>query len=183
MTRAQAGDVDAFAELYALYYGFVLNYARRRHPDAAEDIAQDVFVKALANLHQWRDQGKNPRAWLAIITANLCRDWAKSYAYRHVTPCDFTDPAWSHYAPPDPEPDPGVVAVRTTEVERMRVALAQVSDPQRVALVGFYLRGMSIRQLSVQMGSPENAVRQVLHRGRRAMAQLLRHHETNGVNA
>lgn len=169
MARAQAGDVDAFAELYAQHYGFVLRYVAKRHPDRAEELTQDTFVKALASLHQWRDQGKDPRAWLTTIAARLCIDRAKSADYRLTEPVGQVPDIQA----PSRRTDPAALALANLDRREVLTALLQVSDPQRVALVGFYLRGMSIRQLSVQMGSPENAVRQVLHRGRRAMAQLL----------
>lgn len=42
-----------------------------------EDIEQEVYIKAWKNLSLYQEQGKI-RAWLTVITKNLCRDYFKS---------------------------------------------------------------------------------------------------------
>lgn len=169
MARAQAGDIDAFGELYARYRDEVIRYAWYRHPDRAEEIAQDVFVKALANLHQWSDHGKAPGAWLRTITANLCRDRAKSADYR-LTELVEAAPERAEWAD---RSDPGALVVEDLTRREVLRALLALTQQHREALILFYLRDLSCREVADQMGIPLASIRVVLHRARRELARLL----------
>jgi len=74
VNAAQAGDRQAFAELYARYAGMVYSFAASRVPigDAA-DVVQEVFLRALRKLHALRDPTAF-RAWLTAIARNAARD-------------------------------------------------------------------------------------------------------------
>jgi len=69
--RAQAGDREAYAALIETYwnviYGQLLGMTRNTH--AAEDLTQDVFLKAWAKLKSFTT-GTHFRAWLARIGRN-----------------------------------------------------------------------------------------------------------------
>ncbi len=74
--RSQAGDRDAFAELYAWYSGRLVRYCREHlgDPGDAEDAAQESFVRA------WRALGsltgdRRFYPWLRVIAHNVCMDW------------------------------------------------------------------------------------------------------------
>ena len=73
--RVQAGDGDAFPELYAWYSDRVVRYCGRPDDtDDAEDAAQEAFVRA------WRSIGsfggdRNFYSWLQVIAHNVCVDW------------------------------------------------------------------------------------------------------------
>lgn len=169
MARAQAGDVDAFGELYSRYRPSVLAYARSRHPGLAEDIAQDVFVRALGSLHRWVDQGKSPAAWLQTITANVCHDrFTRSPERRLNLVYEMPD------VPDRPDrTDPAALAMQDLARREVLVALLELTDPQREAVVLFYLREMSLIEVAEVMGRAEGAVKALLHRARREMARHL----------
>jgi RNA polymerase sigma-70 factor, ECF subfamily len=82
--RAKAGEYDAFEALFVrhrdLLYRFAYQMAPRR--DDAEDIVQDVFVKAYQNLHRYRDEAKFT-TWLLRIAANHGTDKARMSQRRH----------------------------------------------------------------------------------------------------
>ncbi|WP_233567822.1 RNA polymerase sigma factor [Cohnella faecalis] len=85
-------DRNALLEDLMLTYGKdVWNYAYflTRRKDLAEDIAQDVFVKAYNSLYSFR--GDSPmKAWLLTITRHATLDYLKSSWVRKVaflTPC------------------------------------------------------------------------------------------------
>lgn len=74
--RAIAGDGDAYTELVKLYYGrvYAVALARVRVPEVAEELAQDVFVRAYLHATTLRDPALLP-AWLMSITRNLAVTW------------------------------------------------------------------------------------------------------------
>lgn len=81
--RARNGDFSAFEVLFerhrALVYRFVYQMAPRR--DDAEDIVQEVFVRAFQNLHRYRDEAKFT-TWLLRIATNLGTDRARMFRRR-----------------------------------------------------------------------------------------------------
>lgn len=73
---ARAGSALAFERLVEHYFGtvYAIAYARMKHCDTAEDLAQEVFLRAYLYL----DSLSDPRrfsAWLCRITHNLAHDW------------------------------------------------------------------------------------------------------------
>src|SRR5688572_29006606 len=71
--RAQAGDADAFAALVGRYQVTVLNLAYRMLGDSqeAEDVAQEVFIRAYQSLGRF-DSSRRFFSWLYRIAINRC---------------------------------------------------------------------------------------------------------------
>jgi RNA polymerase sigma-70 factor (ECF subfamily) len=69
--RAQGGDQDAFAELAEEYWGRIYRWLLKtiRCPHTAEDLTQDVFLKAWSALGSFQ-AGTSFRAWLFRIAGN-----------------------------------------------------------------------------------------------------------------
>jgi RNA polymerase sigma-70 factor (ECF subfamily) len=71
---AQAGDRQAFGELYARYAGLVRSIAASMGSiDEAADVVQEVFLRALRKLKGLRDAAAF-RAWITAIARNTARD-------------------------------------------------------------------------------------------------------------
>ncbi len=70
---AQAGDRDAFAQIYASYAQHVHRYVtarmRQRDRDAVPDLVQDTFTAALQELDRAHDDA---RGWLIGLAAKMC---------------------------------------------------------------------------------------------------------------
>src|SRR5512142_3067606 len=87
---AQAGDGDAFSQLYEAYFDRVYRFVYFRVADleVAEDLASQVFLKAWENLHRYRPRGPF-LAWLYAIARNTVID-----TYRTRKPAVPLDEAW-----------------------------------------------------------------------------------------
>lgn len=170
MARAQAGDADAFAQIYSRHRDDVFRQARVRLPHLAEDITQDVFVRALANLHLWRDQGVNPGAWLRTITANLCASRAREAYYRRVVLSDF------EFDQPDPADSLEEQVAGRLVRERIDAALESLPGDQRQAIILYYLGGLSTAETARAMGRSgvtRQATTSLIYRARQALARNL----------
>jgi len=73
LRMAQAGDRDAFAQIYASYAQHVRRYVaarmRQRDRDAVPDLVQDTFTAALEELDRAHD---DVRGWLIGLAAKMC---------------------------------------------------------------------------------------------------------------
>ena len=69
-------DADAFGELYDHYFGQIYRfaYSRTRDQDAAEEVTQEVFMKALRAMPRYRPSGHPFSSWLYQISANAIAD-------------------------------------------------------------------------------------------------------------
>ena len=75
---------DELEQLYQTTYTAVVRFLYRKVWDAerAEDLAQEVFVRALAH------RPEKPRAWVFAVAANLARDEARAAVRRkRPSPC------------------------------------------------------------------------------------------------
>ena len=73
--RSVAGDADAFGELVSLHEGPLRSFCARYGPDpeTADDLAQEVFLRAYGNLQRF-EVGTHFGKWLRGIARNLLQD-------------------------------------------------------------------------------------------------------------
>lgn len=70
-----ASAADQISALYSEYWDYVVNLCRRfvHTQDAAEDLAQDTFVRILQNERLERFEGRSAiRTWLHRVAVNVC---------------------------------------------------------------------------------------------------------------
>lgn len=85
VNRARKGDFQAFESLFERHRSMVYRFAYQMAPrrDDAEDMVQEVFVRAYQNLHRYRDEAKFT-TWLLRIATNLGTDRARMSHRRHA---------------------------------------------------------------------------------------------------
>lgn len=91
---AQAGDGEAFAQLYSAYGDTVYRYVYYRVgvTSLAEDLCSDVFVHAFRRLNTFTWQSRDFGAWLVTIARNLVADHFRSSRFRReVTTGEILD--------------------------------------------------------------------------------------------
>lgn len=81
--QAKTGDYKAFETLYERHRMLVFRYSYQMLPnrDEAEDMVQEVFVRAYQNIHRYRDEAKFT-TWLLRIATNLATDRARMSSRR-----------------------------------------------------------------------------------------------------
>lgn len=183
-TRPEPLDVDRmavdsarrdplrFEPLYRKYvaqvYSFALYETRDHH--AAEDVTEQVFLQALRGLpgfvERATDEGSTFRAWLFRICRNVIANERRHERRHPVTPLDLA----AQVAAPD---DPEQAAVSRDEAARAWRAVDALPDERRQALVLRFVDEMSAREIGQVMGRSEGAVRVLIHRALRAVADDL----------
>ncbi len=175
VARAQAGDADAFGEIYRQYREPVYRVAWRRvgNAELAEDITQDVFVRALRGISRWQWQGKDVGAWLVTIAKNLTIDHHKSaHQRRTVAVGDFTD-AGVDTRDAAPEGNPERLVLDGISNRDLRDALQHLTTDQTECLNYRYLREFSIAETAQAMGREEGAIKALTYRAVQALTRFL----------
>lgn len=170
---AQLGDSRAVAELYERYQNTIFRfiYFRVGNRPLAEDLAQDVWVRALKRINTFEYQGKDVGAWFVTIARNLVADHFKSGRYRlEVTTGDVLDA--DRTDAPEVRPEDATVAY-LSNVELM-TALAKLGAEQREVLTLRYLKGLSVTETAHIIGKNEGAVKALTYRATRSLGRELR---------
>jgi RNA polymerase sigma-70 factor, ECF subfamily len=166
---AQAGDGEAFGQIYEAYVDLVYRYVYVRcgSHHLAEDLTAETFVRALRRLDSFTWTGKDIAAWFVTIARNLIVDHTKSSRYRiEVTTGELLD-ADEHAEAPE-----AVVLDRMRDV-RLLGAVKGLKAEQQECIVLRFLQGMSLAETAAILGRNENAVKQLQLRAVRALYRAL----------
>jgi RNA polymerase sigma-70 factor (ECF subfamily) len=171
--RAQAGDEDAFEQIVNLHADRVYRALRRfgLQPDEAEDVAQEVFLRAWRGLARF-ERRSQLSTWLYRIAFNE----AKRRLGRHEPAAVRPDPGGADplAAVADaPQRGPAAQALDQEFEATLRDALMQLAPDFRAAVVLRDLEGLSTREAASVLGLREAAFKSRLHRGRMQLRGLL----------
>ena len=163
VVAAQQGDADAFAALVRLHQRRAYAVARAivtTHDDA-EDALQDGFLHAYRALDRFRpDQAFG--AWLYRIVANAALDIVRRRKVRDAD--ELSENVFAPFRDPAEEAD-----LR----DRLRVALARLTERQRAVIVLHDLEGFKHSEIGEMLGIPEGTARSDLHHARTILRTML----------
>jgi RNA polymerase sigma-70 factor (ECF subfamily) len=172
--RAQAGDSDAFAQIYHRYLDTVLRfvYFRVGNRQVAEDLTAETFLRALRRIGSVTWQGRDLGAWLVTIARNLVADYFKSGRYRfEVSTGEVLDADDAQERGPEGSPEAAVVD-HITNVALLS-AVQRLNPEQRECIVLRFLQGFSVAETAQVMGKNEGAIKALQYRAVRALHRLL----------
>jgi RNA polymerase sigma-70 factor (ECF subfamily) len=158
--RYQAGDPDAFDDLYRRYFDRLHGYCQRRVGDRheAEELAQEAFVKALRAMPSFAGE-RRFYPWMTVIAQRLCIDHHRRRA--RVEPSDVVD-----LGSVEPDHDALFDAV---DHEHLRRALARLAPRHREVLDLREQEGLSYTDIAQRLDVPVSTVEALLHRARKAL--------------
>ncbi len=182
-----ADPATAVEMLMARYGDLVLRLAYLHLGDRreAEDVSQEVFLKAFRAWGALRDAG-SVRSWLARITVNACRDALRRGARRELPFSSLTERSAPAGDEPDPPagapgvallaaeaPDPADEAVgRAAGEALLRSALGLPEEIRQVVFLYYYFE-LSTVEIARALACPEGTVRSRLARGRDHLRRAL----------
>ncbi|MBX6750336.1 MAG: sigma-70 family RNA polymerase sigma factor [Micromonosporaceae bacterium] len=171
--RAQAGDADAFAQIYHRYLDVVFRfiYFRVTNRQVAEDLTAETFLRALKRIGGVTWQGRDIGAWLITIARNLVADHFKSGRYRFEVPTGDVLEADDEDHGPEGSPELAVVD-HITNVTLLG-AVQRLNPEQRECIVLRFLHGFSVAETAQAMGKNEGAIKALQYRAVRALHRLL----------
>ena len=163
---AQAGDREAFGELFERYRPTIVALALRRvrNADEAEELAQDVFVQAMQKLHQLRV----PDAfggWLRQIVHRMAIN--RLTRQRAALACDpetLEATCFSIGSPDD-------IAEGREQATVIRNSIDRLGSLDQQTLKAFYLQSKSLIEMSNQFEAPVGTIKRRLHVARKRLAK------------
>lgn len=164
--RARRLEEAAWAEIYRRHAQQVYAYIYYRLGDqhTAEDLAADVFVKALAGIKSYSWRGTPLLAWLYRIAHNVTVDHRKSVARR-----------MQHHAPGDAsavEERVDRLGASDARADMMSAIRELTEDQQQVIILRFY-QAMSNAEVANVLGKPEGAVKALQSRALRSLRRIM----------
>jgi RNA polymerase sigma-70 factor (ECF subfamily) len=160
---AADGDRDAYGTLYDRYAPLIqaICYDHTHHLADAQDLAQDVFLRAYERLDQLR-KAERFGPWIVTIARLRCREWQRhrSRQQQRYARLETTD------TPTDGLPD-------DDRLETLRATIAQLPETERLALHVFYLQGKPTNDSCRIVGLSRSGFYRALDRARKRLKKLL----------
>ena len=155
--RAQKNDQEAFAQLYEEHFDKIYRYLALRvgNEMEAEDMTQQVFLKALQSISSFRWKGVPFSAWLFRIAHNQAVDHLRKKKKRTSVPLDESLVA-SGDSPPS-------ATERKMDIEQLLQATKRLTEAQREVISLRFSSELSIAQVARVMGKSEGAVKALQH--------------------
>jgi RNA polymerase sigma-70 factor (ECF subfamily) len=171
VSAAQAGDGEAFGQLYDRYIDVVHRYIAYRVGNAAlaEDLTSETFLRALRRITSFTWQGRDFGAWLVTIARNLIADHFKSSRYKlELSTSDLVE-AGADRVSAGPEDE--VLAGITNAV--LLDAVKRLGAEQQECIVLRFLQGMSVAETATILGKNDSSVKALQYRAVKALGRLL----------
>jgi RNA polymerase sigma-70 factor (ECF subfamily) len=146
---------NRLAALYEEYYDKLARYVYTRIGDKSEseDLASEVFLKALKSIKSYRDTGLPMQAWLFKIAHNLVVDHLRKVSKIKTVPIDTVEIV--------DENDPVDMAEKNIEIEKVDVAMKQLTEEQREVIRLRFFGGLTSREAAAVLNKNDGAVREM----------------------
>jgi RNA polymerase sigma-70 factor (ECF subfamily) len=169
--RAKSGDVEAFGELYERYAADIFRFLASQMSSQldAEDLTEDVFMRAWRYLPRYKDQGHPFSAYLYRIARNAVAEFyrkAKKTSSVSVDNVVLTDEKQTS--------NPKQMLSTTQEHQALYEALGELREDYRQVLILRFINGLSPGEIAEAMGKSEGAVRVLQHRALKALRKVLK---------
>jgi RNA polymerase sigma-70 factor (ECF subfamily) len=168
--RCLRGDQLAWELIVRQYWRKVFNIAYKfvgKH-DAAEDLAQDIFLKIFKSLNTF-DRRANFQTWLISVSRNLCIDHYRSVRKERETIDRDIDP--NELSPASHELSPMAHLEQRDRVVLLRHALAELPETLKTAVLMRDIQEMTYQEIADRLKLPEGTVKSRINRGRTELAR------------
>lgn len=173
--QAQQGNDEAFTRLVEQYQTPVFNLCYRMlgEPEAAEDAAQESFLRAWQYISRY-DRQRPFATWLLSISAHYCIDRLRRKRFTLFSlDAEREDDDRPNELPDVVALNPEQEAIRREEQAGLQSALKGLEPIDRAAIVLRYWYDFSEVEIAASLNLTVSAVKSRLHRARKAVARLL----------
>lgn len=167
--RARTGDQQALADLYDWYMPRVYRYvvARIGHPAEAEDVTEEVFLKMLGAISDFRWREVPFSSWLFRIAHNCIATHYRKSAQRGGATSELSEDMV------DGRPDLALAVEERITMEEVRRASALLPDAQREVIALRFAVGLSIADTAKALGKREGNIKALQHKAVAKLQKML----------
>jgi RNA polymerase sigma-70 factor (ECF subfamily) len=164
LRRACQGDATAFEGLVRLYQSTVysIGYRMLGRPDAAEDLAQDVFLQLYRKLESI-ESIDHLGFWLRRVAANLAIDRLRRASYTTTCSLDTVAPEMAD------RPADGDSAEDALMTRALWKLLGELSPAARAVMVLRYQEDRDVAEIATALDMPVNTVKSHIKRSLTAL--------------
>lgn len=180
VAQASGGAQEAFREIVLRFerpvYGLIARMVQ--DPGTAEDLAQEVFIKAFRRLDTY-DPVRKFSSWLFKIAHNTAIDHLRRHALETVPLEGGKDQDEEHRGglaavlSDDSTENPSAAAERKDMARSLERAIARLRPEYREVVVLFYVEGASYQEICEALDLPLGTVKTNLHRARKELAETM----------
>ena len=149
--RAEGGDFEAFGELYSLYLDRIYRYVFYQVKDrmTAEDITEEVFVKAWQAIGSCKGKEATFSAWLYRIAHNhMINTLRKKQKITSIETKNLVDAS-----------DPKIELETALDHQELLATIADLPQNQKEVIILKFIEEMDNREISKVLGKREGAIR------------------------
>ncbi len=175
VAAAQQGDGNAFGELYERYVDKIFRYFMLRlgHREEAEDLAEEVFLKALQSLASFQWRGAPFSSWLFRIAHNLIVDRHRKSSKMETLPIEDSPNIGGNQNVEE------LVELKSA-LEETYATMRLLTPAQQQVLALRFAGELSVAEVAKIMGKKEGAIKALQHS---AVASLRRNLSRNPANS
>lgn len=170
LVKKAKDDPRAFAEIYELYFNRIYAYARYKVGNStdAEDITEQVFLRALESLDAFKWRGYPFSSWLFRIAHNQVVDYFRVSNKRSWVTLDEAAVKTDSGVSVESEIDLMV------DTKMLKDAMSRLSSEQQDVLILKFVNGLSNNEVAQIFGRTEGAIKSLQHRALKNLKKILK---------
>ena len=179
ISKIKAGETEYFGQIYEMFKGKGVAIARQyvKTAEDAEDMYQDAFIKAMEHIDSF-DENKDFGPWLDTIIVNTCKNYLikkKPTSFSDVSDdeIDIVDTIEND----DLDLIPESAYDRKELMEIMEGIVESLPEAQKEAVVLFYYKEMTVKQIAEYQEVPEDTVKSRLNYSRKKVSAAVEEYE------
>jgi RNA polymerase sigma-70 factor (ECF subfamily) len=167
ISACRRGERSAFRRLFDLYRepAYRLAYRFAGNADDAEDLTQEIFVRAFERIGSYRCESSFS-TWLYRLAANVCLNERRKPRLMRV-------PEENGIEIPGDSPDPVEVCLERERESVLMDAVASLPEGLRIVFILVSLEGLSYAEAAESLALTTEAVRMRMSRARRQLREDL----------
>lgn len=172
--ESRAGSHESFAVLVRCHEAAVRLFLTHalRDADAADDLAQEVFLCSYLHLSEFRGEG-SLRSWFQGIARKLAAQYLRTAIRRRARECDELVLQLAQWRMDQLAAEPWQAQESDRTFAILRDCIERLSPAGRDLVDAHYFQGHKLAAIAERQGREEGAVRVMLHRVRKALRECM----------
>lgn len=144
---------------------YSMAYHYTRDHGLAEDLSQEIFMKAFKNLHRFNGKSKIS-TWLYRIGVNSCIDWSRKQKNVVYLADEGTEILGEELSVEE-------TVLADESKKQLHDIVASLPEIYRVVIMLYHFQNLTYKEISIVLDLPEKTIETRLYRARRKIKEIL----------